>query len=326
MKASIFTKCLLFTLLIFLFVNHSFAESYSQVKLNEASPDTVKILFIGNSFTGRFNIPDLLKSIVEGSHPEIVYIISRQIYGGRSLADHWKLGTQNFISQKTLTIKEEQAVISSLKNMNSSDPLFKYRDDALGRHSTLLGKIGSSDLIRYDMVVLQSWNDDLNGDNSQFIEYALKFGNIVKAHEGHIIIYETTPKTQNTKPLTSPPTNLDDVVSKTKSIIRLAEKLDASVIPMALVAYLCQTDRPDFTLRYTNDIHLNQVMAYLTVCTFYGALMEESPEGLPLDRITDPKRNNEMVIFSEKDRLDLQRVVWKSLSDFDDLMSSTEEI
>jgi hypothetical protein len=158
------------------------------------------------------------------------------------------------------------------------------------------------------------------------MEYAPMFAEIIKAHGGHVVLYETTPNTQNANPLTSPPTNRTSVVEKTMSIIRLAKKLDATVIPMALVAFHCQTDRPDFTLRYVDDIHPSQTMGYLTICTFYGALMGKSPEGLPLDRVNDPNYTPSLKIFSDTDRLDLQRIAWKALNEYKDFVTSREEI
>jgi hypothetical protein len=47
--------------------------------------------------------------------------------------------------------------------------------------------------------------------------------------------------------------------------------------------------RPDLTLRYVNDAHLNKTMAYLTACTFYGALCARSPQGLSIDTVSDTK-------------------------------------
>lgn len=56
---------------------------------------------------------------------------------------------------------------------------------------------------------------------------------------------------------------------------------------MPLVALRCQTFRPDLTLRFVNDTHFNQAMAYLTACTFYGRLFNHSPEGLAFGQVTD---------------------------------------
>ncbi|OYW27279.1 MAG: hypothetical protein B7Z47_06795, partial [Chthoniobacter sp. 12-60-6] len=113
----------------------------------------------------------------------------------------------------------------------------------------------------------------------------------------------------------------------------LAKKIGATVAPMAFVALRCQTQRPDLTLRFVNDAHLNQTMAYLTACTLYAALFNQSPVGLPIDSITDTRsfegeRNDKTKDrdggpitrkFSDKNRADLQRIAWEGWSEFQKL-------
>ena len=127
-------------------------------------------------------------------------------------------------------------------------------------------------------------------------------------------------------------------MKKTYAIAALADQIDASVAPMALVALKTQTERPDLTLRFINDAHLNKTMAYLTACTLYAALFDRTPEGLPIDSITDirfwqrpdksfdrTKDRDQQPIkqtFSAKDRSDLQRIAWESYSEFERLRNS----
>ena len=127
-------------------------------------------------------------------------------------------------------------------------------------------------------------------------------------------------------------------MSKTRAIAALANQIDASVAPMALVALKTQTERPDLTLRFINDAHLNKTMAYLTACTLYAALFDHTPEGLPIDSITDirfwqrpaksfdkTKDRDQQPIkqtFSAKDRADLQRIAWESYTEFETLRDS----
>ncbi len=141
-----------------------------------------------------------------------------------------------------------------------------------------------------------------------------------------MILYETTPTTQNAEPLATPP-DATAVMNKVQQIAALAKRIDASVAPMSLVALRCQTERPDLTLRFINDAHLNQTMAYLTACTLYAALFDRSPEGLAVDSITDIRflgedrtkdRDGNPITrrFSASDRADLQRIAWESYLEF----------
>ena len=136
------------------------------------------------------------------------------------------------------------------------------------------------------MVVLQSYQDDLEGEKSLYVEYAPKFAALAKAQGARVILYETTPATQNEKPLRLLPTPAP-VQERSGSSPRWAGRIGATVVPMSTVALAAQTVRPELTLRFVNDTHLNHTMAYLTACTFYGSLFDRSPEGLPVDTITD---------------------------------------
>jgi hypothetical protein len=105
---------------------------------------------------------------------------------------------------------------------------------------------------------------------------------------------------------------------------------------MSLVALHCQTVRPDLTLRFVNDAHLNQTMAYLTACTFQATLFGRSPEGLALDTITDIRtldaanrdkdRDGQPLkrVFSARDRADLQRAAWAGYQEFQRLVAAAK--
>jgi hypothetical protein len=118
------------------------------------------------------------------------------------------------------------------------------------------------------------------------------------------------------------------VLAKERAIAALAKRIGATVVPMSIVAQHCQTVRPDLTLRFVNDAHLNQTMAYLTACTFFAALFDRSPEGLPVDTVTDTRYRDAQHrdqdrdggpitrTFSAKNRADLQRIAWEGLKQF----------
>ena len=92
---------------------------------------------------------------------------------------------------------------------------------------------------------------------------------------------------------------------------------------MSLVAHLCQSQRPDLTLRFINDAHLNHTMAYMTACSIYAAIFDETPIGLPIDSITDIRffkntdrekdRDGNPITrkFSRADVDDLQQFAWE---------------
>ncbi|MCK5801964.1 MAG: hypothetical protein KAI66_03990 [Lentisphaeria bacterium] len=302
----------------------------AQVFAQAEKAKTLQVLFIGNSYTARHNLAKVVKAMAEEGNPGLRFAITSVIYGGRRLVDHWRLGTANYVRLSELTMDEENATIAALTEMLKKDPKDKYAKTALNRHRRLARSLGQQPHPKWDIVVLQSYRDDAKGDASLYVEYAPKFAELIKAQGARVVLYETTPRTQNAKPLTSAP-KAEPILAKARIIAKLAKSIDASVVPMSLVAHRCQTERPDLTLRFINDAHLNQTMAYLTACTFYATLFERSPEGLALDAVTDIRflakdkrdkdRDGEPIkrVFSGKDRADLQRIAWEGFKQFEAL-------
>ena len=181
--------------------------------------------------------------------------------------------------------------------------------------------------------MLQSYRDDLTGDSSLYAEYAAKFAELATQIGARVVLYETTPTTQNAEAVTVAP-SAEAVLPKTKSMARLANRIDASVAPMSWVAMRCQQKRPDLTLRFVNDAHLNQTMAYLTACTLFAAISGESPVGSPVDSVTDIRfldnkdrskdRDGKPITtkFSAADREQLQRLSWDAYQEFETLRQS----
>jgi hypothetical protein len=296
----------------------------SALAVSQAEDKSLNVLFIGNSFTARHNLSQVVKTMAEAGQPGLKFEVTTVIYGGRTLKDHWRLGTQNFVKLASLTREEEEATIKSLREAAKSKE-DKYARGALARHQELLKTLDRPHR-KWDIVVLQSYRDDMP-DDPRYVEYAPKFAELIRAQGARVVLYETSPQTQNEKALTAPP-DAAPVLAKEKIIAALAKRINATVVPMAMVALHCQTTRPDLTLRFVNDAHLNQTMAYLTACTFYGALFDKSPEGLALDRVTDIRYLDDKQkdkdrdggpitrVFSGKDRVDLQRIAWEGLKKF----------
>jgi hypothetical protein len=286
---------------------------------------TLKVLFIGNSFTARHNLSQVVKAMAEAGNPGLNFDVTTVIYGGRTLADHWRLGTPNFVRIASLTAADEQATLKSLAEDLKKKPDDKYAQSAIARHQALAKSLPQP--IHWDIVVLQSYRDDLQGETSSYVQYAPKYAEMIKAQGGRVVLYETTPTTQNEKPLASPP-DPAPVRAKAKVIAALGKQIDATVVPMSTVALRCQTQRPDLTLRFVNDSHLNQTMAYLTACTFYAALFDRSPVGISVTTVTDTKTASDKgkdlgpdgaplkQTFSAKDAADLQRIAWEGLQEF----------
>ncbi|MBN12052.1 MAG: hypothetical protein CMI17_03480 [Opitutaceae bacterium] len=289
--------------------------------------ESLEILFIGNSYTGRHNLSKVVEAMAEAGNPGLEVNVSTVIYGGRRLVDHWRLGTANFVRSHKIGVSEIEKTVASLEKAVAENPKDNHAKSAIKRNQELLDNLDTWRK-KWDIVVLQSYRDDLEGETSPYMQYAPKFAKLANDQGARVILYETTPATQNAQPLTEPPEGAF-VMEKENSIATLANRIEAQVAPMALIGHRCQSERPDLTLRFVNDAHLNHTMAYLTAATLYAAMFDKSPEGLPVDSITDIRffkggdksrdrdGNSITRVFSKKDRTDLQRIAWEGYSEFE---------
>lgn len=293
----------------------------------QADSKELNVLFIGNSYTARHNLAAVVKEMAEAGNPNLTFNTTSVIYGGRTLKDHWRLGTQHIVNQHTVTKEEIEATVESLKEA-SKDPNDRYAPAGLKRQTALL-KTFESNRDKWDIIVLQSYRDDLNGDDSLYMQYAPKYAKLAQTQGARVILYVTTPTTQNAEPLTSTP-DKRPILEKSRSIARLANRLEAKAAPMALIAHRCQTQRPDLPLRFINDAHLNQTLSYMSACALYAAIFDRSPQGLPVNKVTDIRfLENDRTkdrdglpitkVFSKEDQADLQRIAWEGYQEFQKL-------
>ncbi len=288
--------------------------------------EKLEVLFVGNSYTGRHNLSQVVKAMAEERNPDLDFNVTTVIYGGRRLVDHWRLGTQNYVDVRNLTEGQVNETIASLRADLEKNPEDKYAQGAIKNQENLLKNLEGRRKT-WDIVVLQSYRDDIDGNPTLYAEYAPKFTELAKAQGAKVVLYETSPNTQNAKPISEAP-DREPVMRKEKAIAALAEELDVSVAPMSLIALKCQTERPDLTLRFINDAHLNHTMAYMTACAIYTAIFEKTPVGLEVDSITDIRyfndedktrdRDGEPITrtFSKEDLADLQRFAWEGYREF----------
>lgn len=303
----------------------------------ELNPDdTMRILFIGNSFTQLHNIPDQVKAIIEHGKPELKVETMRVIYGGSQAERHWNnYGTANLlnlanlnredlqrqIDEMTKEAAELQAAIDTSKANGEKLPPRAERHvghfkRAIRNHQQWMELLAAPP--SFDYVVLQSYRDELAGLDSSYAEYARKFAEVIHQHGARMLIYSTAQRVQNGEPLTELP-DPAPFLEKAKYLATLAHELDALVVPVALSIHKLREQRLDLTTRYTKDSHLNYIGAYLTLCGFYGALLDESPVGLDWREVNawtkriDPDGNPMHQILDEATATTLQQAAWDAV-------------
>ena len=87
---------------------------------NTITPPTINILFLGNSFTYRHEIPQLVKTVFEEGHPEWQINTTRLTYGGKNLFHHHKMyHSETKLREGTVTAAEIEAAIADIQYLYS---------------------------------------------------------------------------------------------------------------------------------------------------------------------------------------------------------------
>ena len=320
----------------------------------------INILFIGNSFTFRHNLPILVKTVFEEGNPGLKVNWQIAGYGGQNLFMHSNYYfSQSVIEQSTITADSINARISRMQNflkLTINPPAYQTFFDTLGklpwifpkttpsfgsnfdiintaivRHNNLLK---SNPKTKWDYVVLQSWQDVYPSYDQG---YALGIRSLLKsinAQGAKIILYITAPYIQNNAPVTGP--NLQDRVNNDINVAKwLADSVNAyAVVPVPLALNMIQKNGTNYKFCYVNDFHPNQRTAFLTSNMFYAAFFKKSTEGFNYNTVTETKQTNGLdpdggpatVTFEGEEKLYLQRMAYASVMKFDSLSSSLTTI
>jgi hypothetical protein len=307
----------------------------------------VHILFLGNSYTNRHNQPDLVERVLEEGDPTMDYKMSRVIYGGQNMFKHSTYYfSQTFIEQATISDAEIRARITQMQAfLKSESPphpdewaahwtslglkpgQMKFADihnhirAAIKNHEALLTENPRQ---KWDYVVLQSWRDVSSDPDQAYTKYATQLARIARAQGAEVILYMTSPETQNQTPVRAPvaPESADrDVAIGLELVRRIQPK---AVIPVPLALKTIQTGGTDLRFRYVNDGHLNQTCAFRTSNLFYAAMTGKSPEGFAYNAVTenkvkdgkDPDGGALTVVFDDETKRYLQRMAFEAVQTF----------
>ncbi len=315
-----------------------------------SSAEELNILFLGNSFTARHDIAGLVEQILEEGDPTADVQVQRVIYGGQNMFKHSTYYfSQSYIEQSTLTEETITQRIATMKGFLKSDTPpnpeeWNQHWSSLGQtdvsfaaiHSHITRAIKNHEALlrnnpktKWDYVVLQSWRDVSEQPNQAYERYATKLAEIVRAQGAEVILYMTSPETQNQDPVTEP-YKVASAERDTAVGLRMAKALQPkAVIPVPLAIKNLQTGgagQPgtELVFRYHNDGHPNQTCAFLVANLFYAAITGKSPECLAFNSVTetklkegkDPDGGEPTVVFGNEEKAYLQRMAYESVLEF----------
>ncbi len=308
--------------------------------------DDVNILFLGNSFTYRHEMPDLVERVLEEGDPETNVNVTRVTYGGQNMFKHSTYYySQSFIEQSTITNEEITARIEKMKALlemeeppNSEEWIAhsqslhkgavpKFADihkqivRAIAGHEQLLK---NNPKTKWDFVVLQSYRDVSADPNEAYGKYATILAKTIRENGAGVILYMTSPGTQNAKPVAEP-VSVEEAEKDLAVGLALAKSLNPrAIVHVPLAIQKIQTGGTDLTFRYVNDGHPNQTCAFLTSNLFYAAMTGKSSEGFAYDTVVETKvkdgKNPDggeiKKVFDEATKLQLQKAAFETAEEF----------
>lgn len=296
------------------------------VNAEEMDKKECNMLFIGNSFTMRHELPKLFATLAEEGNPGSKIQTEIVGYGGRNLFHQWEMfRSYNRLEINTMSSADMDLTLEELNELSKSpsapDFFTQFWDElhgdefyanfhrkrargwdgdrrmikgAIFKHKSWMKK-RSEILPKFDYIVLQSWRDVAAAPDKGYFKYAAKFAEAAKAVDARTVLYLTAPYAHN-KAQVAKAVAREQAVGECRAAQAFAKTVNAIVVPVPLAITLAQESTEPvartLTYRYVNDNHPNNTMAYLTACTFYAAVYGKSPEGLTFNKVSENKVQN----------------------------------
>jgi hypothetical protein len=306
----------------------------------------INILFMGNSYTVRHNLPELVKKVFEEGQPGLTVNVERIAYGGQDMFRHHDFYfTESFVRLNSITIPEINAQISIMESLLKAGgpPTFlsayyektglkpvvwetieKYLGTAVKNQKQLIERVENNGRVKWDYIVLQSWRDVVADVDAGYAEYAQKWAKMAEKEGIKVILYITAPHAQNQEPVTEP-VELAQTAMELITVRQLVARIHPyAVVPVALGLKNIQMNGTDLKFRYINDGHPNQYGAFLTSNMFYAAFFRQSTEGFYYNRVTETKLKDDKtpdggaktVIFDRATKTLLQKAAYDAVMEF----------
>ncbi len=254
--------------------------------LGSVEAKEINILFMGNSFTFRHDLPKLVKQVFEEGQDDLTVNVERIVYGGQDLFRHHDLYfSETAVRLNSITIPEIEEKTAAIESMLAAEkpPAFynaywekagiepqpwtnnrKNLMNALKSQKMLSQRIKNGGRVKWDYLVLQSWLDIVADVDAGYGEYAQKWAALAEQEGIKVILYITAPHAQNQGSVTEP-LGLERTEMEMKTIQQLTERIRPhAVVPVALGIKNIQQSGTDLKFRYANDGHPNQYCAFLT--------------------------------------------------------------
>ena len=101
---------------------------------------------------------------------------------------------------------------------------------------------------------------------------------------------------------------------------KLAEKINARLVPVGLAWQRARKLRPDFPLYFPDGSHQSALGTYLSACVFYGVITGKTPVGLSNRLVSEDKYGEKIYlhIHTAEDALFCQKVAEEIVNEYID--------
>ena len=163
---------------------------------------------------------------------------------------------------------------------------------------------------KFDAVIIQDHSMRSIKHPDSLSLFGKKFGDLIKENGAQAFVYMTWSREWN-------PFMQETI---TKEYIKLAQTINARVVPVGLAWEKARQLRPTINLYDADGSHPSALGTYLTACVFYGVLTGESPVGLSHRLISKDVHGEKIYlnIQSKEDTLFCQLVAFEVLKAFPD--------
>ena len=233
----------------------------------------IRMLFVGNSFTFYHDVPGLLTNLAKEAGNKPPIVAVTAANGGHSLKMNWE---RPDVQQLVTDAKGDWdfVVLQEMRGL----PVARSGPDGFGF---------------------------VYGRAEYFVPYAKKFNETARERNAVTMLFMTWKVPAMTS------TTQEEW---TDSYLRLAKEIRSECSPVGMAIELAMLRKPGISLFHDQyPGHVNERGSYLAACTFYAAVFNESPVGLPRQVA---QTNGSTLTVSPTDATLLQTCAWDAYQQY----------
>lgn len=248
-----------------------------------AARKPLRVLFVGNSYTGTNDLPSLIRALAAADGGARPVEVSGALRGGAQLQWHW-------------TGKDRQG-------------------KSLRTHARAVIEKGA-----FDVVVIQEQSPMPVVDPASTVTYAALLCHAARKSGATPVLFMTWARKgtmKDPRPGRPPWTPQAMQAALAKAYIEAARQGGSQVAPVGLVWSAVRKAHPGLSLHKSDGSHPSIEGSYLAACVFHAVLTGRTPVGLPA-RLTDGVKGKSRVLADIRpgDAAVLQAAAWRVVREF----------